>query len=81
MGSHERITKSDLSQKFLASRQLTKIMQPKWPESLHTFYDVQKAKQNISTIYEERRNVIQTICDREMQKGNELLENSNKLHG
>ena len=43
--------------------------------------NVTEIKNNASIIYAHRRNIVKEICDREYSKNNELLLNSNKLHG
>lgn len=44
-------------------------------------FDVDLAKANVSKYFEERRKNIEHVCQLEHQRGNQLLKESNQLHG
>ena len=52
-----------------------------WKEPSNSKSNVKEIKYNLKQMYSSRRNRIRDICDREYSRNNQLLKDSNELHG
>jgi len=52
-----------------------------WKEPSNSKSNVKEIKYNLTQMYSYRRNRIRDICDREYSRNNQLLKDSNELHG
>ena len=56
-----------------------KLEDQKWNRTSRIKVDL--VKKNLTKLYHSRHQIIQEICQKEMENHNELLLESNKLHG